>query len=82
MLLLNICGITGNNIVVQLGLAFLSGETQRDYNWAITQLCSLMLENTIAEPVSIVTDRELALIKYLDTQSLIPGISFADGMLI
>ena len=68
MPLLNICGITGNNMIIQIGLAFLSGETQGDYTWAIIQLRHLMLENTIAEPISIVTDRELALMKCLDTR--------------
>ena len=55
-------------MIIQIGLAFLSGETQGDYTWAIIQLRHLMLENTIAEPISIVTDRELALMKCLDTQ--------------
>lgn len=68
MPLLNICGITGNNMVVQIGMAFLSGEAERDYQWAIAQLKSVMTENMIEEPVSIVTDRELALIKCLDSQ--------------
>ena len=70
MLLLNICGITGNNMVVQLGLAFLSGrrETQEDYLWSTTQLRSLRIEHNTAEPLSIVTDRELALMKCLVAQ--------------
>ena len=58
-------------MVIQLGLAFLSGETQADYLWAITQLRSLMIKHMIAEPVSIVTDRELAL-------NFILGISCVD----
>ena len=36
LLLVNICGITGNNQVIQLGLVFLLGEKQGDYQWAIT----------------------------------------------
>jgi hypothetical protein len=36
--LLNICAITSNNMVIQVGLAFLSGEKESDYNWAIDYL--------------------------------------------
>lgn len=68
MPLLNICAITGNNKVIQVGVSFLSGEKQADYNWAICQVRQIMAKNTIEEPFSIVTDRELALIKCLDTQ--------------
>ena len=68
MPLLNICAITGNNMVIQVGLAFLSGEKEVDYNWAIDYIRDLMAEHSIEEPSSIVTDRELALIKCLDTQ--------------
>jgi hypothetical protein len=62
MPLLNICAITGNNLVIQVGLVFLSGEKEGDYNWAMDQLCDIMARHTIQEPTSIVTDRELALI--------------------
>ena len=55
-------------MVVQLGLAFLSGEKESDYSWAVAQLRSVMMEYMIQEPVSVVTDRELALIKCIDTQ--------------
>ena len=65
MALLNICAITGNNMVVQVGLAFLSGEKEVDYNWAIDYMREIMAEHSIEEPSSIVTDRELALIKCL-----------------
>ncbi|CZS93089.1 uncharacterized protein RCO7_11158 [Rhynchosporium graminicola] len=67
MPLLNICGITGNNMVIQLGLVFLSGETERDYTWALLQLRDLIAQHMIQEPISIVTDRELALIKCIET---------------
>lgn len=67
MPLLNICGITGNNIVIQLRLVFLSGETKRDYTWALVQLRDLIAQHMIQEPISIVTDRELALIKCIKT---------------
>ena len=68
MPLLNICAITGNNMVVQMGLAFLSGEKEEDYNWAIDQLKDIIHQNTIEEPVSLVTDRDLALMRCLDTR--------------
>jgi hypothetical protein len=35
MPLLNICTITGNNLVIQVRLVFLSGEKETDYDWAI-----------------------------------------------
>jgi hypothetical protein len=53
--------------VVQIGVVFLSGERYIDYKWALQQLCNTMVQNTIKEPVSIITDRELALIKCIDT---------------
>jgi hypothetical protein len=68
MPLLNICGISGNNKVIQIGLVFLSSEKKADYRWAIQQLRGVMTVNSIKEPVSIVTDRELALIDCIDTQ--------------
>lgn len=68
MPLLNICAISGNNKVIQLGLTFLSGEKKGDYKWALQQLRSVMVTSNIDEPVSIVTDRELALIDCLDKQ--------------
>ena len=70
MPLLNICAITGNNKVIQVGVAFLSGEKKVDYKWALEQVRNTMAQNIIKEPVSIVTDRELALIECLDTQFL------------
>jgi len=66
MPLLNICAISGNNRVVQIGLAFLSAEKQGDYTWAIQQLRQIMTSKSIEGPVSIVTDRELALINCLE----------------
>jgi hypothetical protein len=68
MPLLNICAITGNNMVIQVGLVFLSSEKEADYTWAVNYLRGLMAENTIKEPYSIVTDRELALIRALKSQ--------------
>jgi len=67
MPLLNICAITGNNKVVQVGIVFLSGEKKADYSWSLTQLRNIIAQYTIEEPISIVTDRELALIECIDT---------------
>jgi len=67
MPLLNICGISGNNRVIQVGLAFLSGEKRGDYTWALQHLRRVMALNSIKEPISIVTDRELALISCIET---------------
>jgi len=53
--------------VVQIGVVFLSGEKEVDYTWALEQLRNIMAKNSVEEPLSIVTDRELALIKVLDT---------------
>ena len=65
MALLNICAITGANMVVQVGLAFIRHEKEADYNWALEFLRDLMAKESIEEPLSIVTDREIALIKAL-----------------
>jgi MULE transposase domain len=68
MPLLNICGITGSNKVIQIGLVFLSAEKEEDYNWALDQLREIMINNSIQEPITVVTDRELALIKALESR--------------
>jgi hypothetical protein len=68
MPLLNICGITGNNMVIQIAVVFLSSEKEADYKWAIQQLQEVMANNTIQQPSAIVTDRELALIRCLAAQ--------------
>jgi hypothetical protein len=65
MALLNICAITSANIVVQVGLAFIRQEREVDYNWALEFLRSLIAKESIQEPLSIVIDWEIALIKAL-----------------
>jgi hypothetical protein len=67
MALLNICAITGGNMVVQVGLAFIRQEREVDYNWSLEFLRDIIARESIQEPLSIVTDRELALIKALRT---------------
>jgi hypothetical protein len=66
MPLLNICTINGQNQVIQFGLCFLQNEKEEDYNWAMMQLYNAMVKERVEEPLSIVTDRELALINSLD----------------
>ena len=67
MPLLNICVITGGNKVLQIALAFLSNEKEDSYNWVMGQLTEVMKSQNIQQPLSIVTDRELALINSIDT---------------
>jgi MULE transposase domain len=55
-------------MVIQVGLAFLSGEKEVDYTWVLAKLRDIMDQNTIEEPLSIVTDRELALITCVYSQ--------------
>jgi MULE transposase domain len=66
MPLLNICAVTGNKKTVQVGLCFLSGEKEADYEWAMIIFLELMKQSGIPKPSTIVTDRELALMKALD----------------
>ena len=54
-------------MVVHVGLAFIRHEREVDYNWALEFLRDLMARESIQEPLSIVTDREIALIKALHT---------------
>src|SRR4030081_3289999 len=54
-------------MVGQVGLAFIRQEREADYNWALKFLRGLMAKESIQEPLSIVTDREIALIKALRT---------------
>jgi hypothetical protein len=66
MPLLNICVVTGNRKTIQVGLCFLSGEKKEDYDWAMAQFTDVMRAYDISEPLSVVTDRELALMNTLD----------------
>lgn len=66
MPLLNICVVTANCKTVKVGLCLLSREKKEDYNWARTQFTNLIKVHDISEPLSVVADRELALISTLD----------------
>lgn len=67
MPLLNICGVLGNNMTIQIPLAFLSGEDQKHYTWALECLLQLLSQYQIPHPKKFVTDRELALLKIIDS---------------
>ena len=54
-------------MAVQVVLAFIRQEREVDYNWALEFLRDIMAKESIQEPLSIVTDREFALIKALRT---------------
>jgi hypothetical protein len=66
MPLLNICIVASNRKTIQVGLCFLSGEKKEDYNRATAQFTDVMRAYNISEPLSVVTDRELALMNILD----------------
>ena len=70
MLLLNICAVTGNKKTVQIRLCFLSREKEHNYAWAITAFREFLAKYNISDPITIVTDRELALINFLDSAFL------------
>ncbi|KAI1000015.1 hypothetical protein K3495_g8185 [Podosphaera aphanis] len=74
MPLLNIMGQTCLGTSFNIGSCFLSGETQADYEWALkTGLQSLFIMLHLSSPVVWVTDREIALIRAI--QSLHSGTS-------
>jgi MULE transposase domain len=66
MPLLNICAVTGGKKTIQVALCFLSGEKEESYRWAMQALKELMTKYGILAPITIVTDRELALLNCLD----------------
>ncbi|RKF57175.1 hypothetical protein GcC1_191029 [Golovinomyces cichoracearum] len=77
MPLLNNCGVTGGNKVIQLGLVFLFGGKESDYDWVLVHLKEIMAIEGISFPISIVTDRGLALMKSLDfnrSQNLVVNV--------
>ncbi|KAI0996767.1 hypothetical protein K3495_g11417 [Podosphaera aphanis] len=66
MPLLDICGVTGGNKVIQLDLVFLSSEKENNNSLVLQQLRQIMTLEAIRALSSIVTDIELALIKSLE----------------
>ena|SRR5579862_5512136 len=65
MPLLNIIGTTVFGTSFYVGFAFIAGEGNGDYLWAIKELKTLMYGEDISDPAMVVTDRELALINAL-----------------
>lgn len=50
MPLFNIVGVTGMNTTIHIAQVFLSGEEERDYQWALRQLKQLLSEHDIPSP--------------------------------
>ena len=62
MPLLNIGGVTDNDMTIQIAICFLNQETEPVYDWALSQLRHVLEKGGIEEPRTIITDREKALI--------------------
>jgi uncharacterized membrane protein (DUF441 family) len=66
MLILNIGGVLGNNETLSFGVCFLLLEKEGDYIWAIKALVDIIERYSIKMPLTIITDRELALLNALE----------------
>jgi hypothetical protein len=65
MPLVNIGGVSNNNMTIQVALGFVSGEAEEDYNWVLGCLRHVMEKARIDEPRTIITDRQKSLINAL-----------------
>ncbi len=65
MPLLDVIGVTSFNTTFFSAFVFLRNETEADYAWALARIAQLF--DGIAKPKVIVTDRELALMRALNT---------------
>ena len=65
--LLNIIGASSIGKTTQVGLCFISGEAEYDFDWAMNVLKKLFLDHNIPLPRIIVTDRQQALMNSLNT---------------
>ncbi len=63
---LNFCGKTGNNSTLQICLAFLPDEKIPAYEWALRTHGRLLVAFAIPAPLTIVTDKEDALLNSLN----------------
>jgi hypothetical protein len=72
MPLLDIVGIDACQRSFCVAFAFLSGEEEADFNWALTQLRSLFEEHSIGLPSVILTDRQLALMNAISSSTCFP----------
>ena len=68
--LLNIIGASSIGKTTQVGLCFISGEAEYDFDWAMNVLKKLFLDHNIPLPRIIVTDRQQALMNSLNTHFL------------
>lgn len=66
MPMLNIGGVSGNNETLSLGICFLSSEREGDYKWVMEAVLDMMVTHSIKVPLTIITDRELALLNALE----------------
>ena len=62
MPLLNLVGITNLNTTFEIGMAWLSGETESDYLWACNAFASIFVSEGITSSKVILTDSEQTLI--------------------
>ena len=60
MPLLHVMGVTATNQSFSLCFCFMQRETEADYLWALKEMKSYF-DNWIQDDITIVTDRELAL---------------------
>jgi len=65
MPILNISSVLRNNETLSFGVCFLSSEKEGDYIWAIEAFIDIMEKHSIKMPLTIVTNRELALLNAL-----------------
>lgn len=65
MPLLDVVGVTGSNMTFYSCFAFLKDEKEEDYTWALNRIRRLFDE--VDKPKVILTDRELALMRALET---------------
>ena len=61
MPMLNVVGVTATYETFNAGFVLLSGETEKEYVWALEAF------STVVRPALVVTDRELALINAIST---------------
>jgi histone-lysine N-methyltransferase SETD2 len=62
--LLEIVGVTSTNLTFSVALAYLEGESEGNYTWALSRLKTILEDGWV--PSIIVTDRELALMNAIE----------------
>lgn len=74
MPLFNLCGTTANKKTFQIATAFLNGEAEPQFSWAISHFVTLLNTAKIDPPRIIITDRELALMNALRGNPLLDAV--------